>query len=274
MIQCGTYLEDGLKEEILVRWPDKLMPLNVYVAPFNWYQKSKQKDSHLYMMLVMQALKLWAEATGGKFSFRMVNQYNNSNINVLWRRVNRESLGMCHSRWTKEGYIYSAELEIGISDGILHALYEDVNEVKHTIIHEVGHAIGLGHSNNADDIMYVPHQYGTVEISQRDINSARWLYNLEPGFDYRSILPRYKLPAHTSIDELIWVYENQDKIVQMQEEKAQNQVNESKDPALKKLLDIEEQQEFLAAKNILNLATQKIKPKIPKKNFNSYNPFE
>ncbi|MDX2085569.1 MAG: matrixin family metalloprotease [Candidatus Melainabacteria bacterium] len=177
-----TYLDRCLKDDRILRWPNQAFPLAVFVAPFRWYEKSKQQQSYQYNKLITDALDTWTQLSGGLVSFRQVPSVHDSQIDIKWRRVDRKSLGHCEYSYTKEGVIYSAEIQIGISDGILHARYNDIDEVKHTILHEIGHALGIvGHSNGPEDIMYVPHQYGVVNLSERDIETLRWLYRFPVG---------------------------------------------------------------------------------------------
>jgi hypothetical protein len=182
------------------------MPIPLYIAPFRWYEKSKQKEASYYNHMVEEAFTLWAQATGGKVQFRQVATVNDSIIDVKWRRVDRKSLGHCVYNWDKQGRIYSAEIEIGLSDGVLHSRYNDPAEVRHTILHEVGHALGLvGHSPYPGDIMYVPHQYGVIALSERDKETMRSLYELPVGFDYLEHGQDLQLTAPFTIDDVFAV---------------------------------------------------------------------
>lgn len=199
-----TYLDQCLKDGLLVRWPAKAMPIRVYMAPFRWYEKSKQMESTAYNRMVLEAMDKWSQISGGAVRFQLVSTLNDSQIDINWRRVDRTSLGHCEYIINKQSLIYSAEIRIGISDGLIHAKYNDFDEVRHTVLHEFGHALGLiGHSDHSDDIMYVPHQYGVTRISERDVETLRWLYKLPAGFDYREAGRLYKLPEPFTLHDVI-----------------------------------------------------------------------
>lgn len=185
-----------------------MMPLTFYIAPFRWY-KSSQGDQYKYTNMVIEALNTWQGATGGAVSFNLVNTLLNSQINLEWKRIDRKSLGQCHFNYDPMGRFYSAEVQIGLSDGIIHQRYMDENEVYHTILHEIGHALGLGHSPYKTDIMYTPHQYGVINISQRDIQTLRWLYKFEVGKTADEILSQHPEAKATDLDDLVMILSGQ-----------------------------------------------------------------
>ncbi len=203
-----TYIHNCLKEGLVVRWPDSAMPIKVYIAPFRWYEKSKQQESHVYHQMILEAFRFWSEVTGGKIRFQIVNNLNQSQIDINWRRVDRKSLGHCEYMINDRAMIYSAEIRIGISDGLVHARYNDADEVRHTILHEIGHALGLlGHSDQPGDIMYVPHQYGLVDLSERDKETLNWLYKLPVGFDYVAMGKKHQLTEPFTIHDVLELIE-------------------------------------------------------------------
>ncbi len=244
-----TYLNQCLKKSAIVRWPDHCMPLKVYIAPFRWY-KAKE-EGYAYQQMVMDALNIWQNASRGAVSFQIVNTLNESQINIEWKRVDRNSLGYCYFNYDNLGRFFSAEVQIGLSDGILHAQYQDQNEVFHTIIHEIGHAVGLSHSPFAEDIMYVPHQYGCLNVSKRDVNTLYWMYKFPYGTHYENVLASYNMPEARSLDELIYLISQKGRKSKFESVKNEVQNNMPK-------RDLKDEQNLLADINKYNLSLQNI----------------
>lgn len=176
------------------------MPLKVFIAPMKFY--SKQGQDSRYRTMVKRALDAWQSATCGKVSFVVVNSLLESQINVDWKRVERKALGHCYFDYDSANRLYSAEVSIGLTDGLIHRDYMDDGEVYHTILHEIGHAIGLGHSPFPKDIMYTPHQKGILSISACDALTLNWLYSLPMGATADDIAAKYSVSG-TDVDDII-----------------------------------------------------------------------
>lgn len=179
------------------------MPLNVYISPMKFY--SKQGQDHLYQGMVIKACQEWERVSQGKVKFNIVDNLLSSNINVEWRRIDRKALGHCQFSYDANNRLYGAEVSIGLSDGVMCQRYMAEEEVYHTILHEFGHALGLGHSPYDTDIMYTPHKYGVISLSKRDITTLQWLYKLNQGATINDLVSKFKISSEYP-DEIITKY--------------------------------------------------------------------
>lgn len=194
-----TYLNGSVKNGNIMRW--SINPLIVYIAPMKFY--SKPGEDAKFRKMVIDALNVWSVASGGKINFKITNVLLESNINIDWKRVDRQALGHCYFNWDAQGRLYGAEVSIGLTDGRIHKQYDSDIEVYHTMLHEIGHALGLGHSPYKSDIMYTPHQYGNSSLSANDKYSIQWLYRLPAGASVQKIASKYGLSTSSDIDSVI-----------------------------------------------------------------------
>ena len=243
-MQKYTYVAESLKNGKIMRWT--FMPLKVFIAPMKFY--SKQGEEYKYRQMVIRALDEWQKETKGRVAFKVVNNLLESNVNVEWKRVERKALGHCYFYYDGSNRLYSAEVAIGLTEGLVHADYMNESEVYHTILHEIGHAIGLGHSHNPADIMYTPHQKGINSVSQGDVLTVNWLYTLPQGATTAEVASKYNIGG-SNIDEIIAKFINKKSPSEF--EKVKSSIKQPK-------RDLLEEQEAIANLRKYHMALQNV----------------
>lgn len=247
-----TYLDECLQRDTIIRWPTGAMPIKVYISPCRWYA-SKGNDNYTYQALARQAFEAWQNASKGLVSFTFVQTLQDSQINLEWKRVERTALGHCQFTYDTKKRLFSAEVSIGLSDGILHGNYQNKQEVYHTILHEVGHSLGIGHSPFKEDIMHVPHQYGVKNLSETDIKTLIWLYQLPSSLTAAEAIRKVCNEPFSSLDTMVMHIEKKQ---QEPEEKPSIEAKIEEDLPNR---DLSKERELIADINLYNIMMQQIK---------------
>lgn len=143
--KSGKTLWDGK------HWSISSFPLNIYVQ-----ESTSPYYKTLYKAYVIYALNVWKIADS-RINYSFVNSKSAADISVIFiedlgDKYNEDYIGLTEYDINKDKEIDFSKIQISltkfddevVSDG----------EIKATIIHELGHAFGLGHSSNEFDIMY------------------------------------------------------------------------------------------------------------------------
>ena len=172
----GTYIGDVLIEHdsALARWPDRVSkPLRVWVqndpALEGWNPEFETQ--------VRTAFDEWVE-TGIPMRFRFVADSADAEVQVTWVDRFHEPISG-KTRWARDSrwWIVDGNITIALrhssgpmlSGSAIHAI----------ALHEVGHLLGLDHSQNPENIM-TP-RVRVKSLSDADRATMRLLYSLPPG---------------------------------------------------------------------------------------------
>ncbi len=159
-------------------WDVASFPLRVCVG--NETLVSENED--VVNTMVKQALHDWSTASGGLISFRFVDVPTAANFYVCIRRgdivpTGTECSGYCKTESNRDsGTITWCQVIIPRVHGEIRKFtMEKQNALQTTLLHEIGHALGLEHSLNSGDIMY-PLNVAGRSLSANDRATIRSLY--------------------------------------------------------------------------------------------------
>ena len=173
----GTYIHALLgADSVLRRWPNAASaPLRVWVQPSS--PLAGWRPSH--GDAAREAFRAWSAAAPLTFVFTADSAA--ADIRVRWadRLAAETQVGNNRLVYDQFGVVVAAEVTLAVHDTRGQPLPTDVLRV--VALHEAGHAIGLGHSPDARDVMAARYDRGTTRISAADARTARLLYLLPPG---------------------------------------------------------------------------------------------
>jgi hypothetical protein len=172
----NTYLDVVIvdRDSTLERWPARVgAPIRVWVADGSKVRGWRQS----YVGAVHEAFDDWSTA-GVPVRFAFVADSANAEIKVRWKRsLSRRAAGLTQWWSDRDRMMGGADITLAINASNGRAM--DRRGVKAVALHEVGHALGIGHSPGRRDIMA---PWVTAErLSSRDRATARLLYALPAG---------------------------------------------------------------------------------------------
>jgi hypothetical protein len=173
---AGTYIDEILleRDSSLARWPDRTsQPIKVWIGSGSgiagW--------SDTFPARVRDAFEEWSDL-GIPVRFQFVNDSASADVHVAWidhfdTPISGKTLWARDRSW----WIVNANITLALHHNAGEAL--DDSSVKAIALHEVGHLLGLDHTNDTTDIM-------TARVRVRDLSNAdratmKLLYTLPPG---------------------------------------------------------------------------------------------
>ncbi|MDX2194028.1 MAG: matrixin family metalloprotease [Gemmatimonadales bacterium] len=170
----GTYLDSLIRtsDSIVRRWADGRASLTLALVPGG----VKAWDP-AYAALVREAAQRWNE-TGLGPAWRVVDDSARADVVVQWvDRFDFARAGQTDLMWDNGGVVRRAYVTLALADQADHVLARE--DLAAIALHELGHALGLPHSDAPSDIMFPSTSAG--RLSERDRATLRLLYELPPG---------------------------------------------------------------------------------------------
>ena len=166
----GTYIGRMLleRDSTLARWPRRVdVPIRVWVEPISIAGFSDR---------VRDAFGEWT-AIGLPLRFVFVEGARDADIQVRWTDRLERKTGNTIWRVDRRGWMRSGEVLLATHLGDGRPL--DSRSLRAIALHEIGHAIGMAHSDDSHDVMAPLVRVAT--LSRGDRATARLLYTLPAG---------------------------------------------------------------------------------------------
>lgn len=187
----NNYIEQAPSDTNIIRWNKESFPLKIYIDT-----ESLSNLPDYYKSAVVRAVNQW-EKSVDFISFKTTDKKSEAQILILFEKLPEN---ICEGSVCKYvvGYTHPKisgkklkNMTITLYDKNPKDEYFSDKEVYNTVLHELGHALGImGHSYSTDDLMYqeaqntnnifIKYREDFHYLSGNDVNTMKLLYMLEP----------------------------------------------------------------------------------------------
>lgn len=176
MDASGTYIGRVLldRDSVMERWPshDTSDPLRVWIDSNSVIAGTMSG----FPSAVRAAFTEWSDI-GIPLKFTFVGRPGDADIRVKWTEHLEHKTGSTTWRTDRRGWLTSSEITLATHVGTGDAL--DSRGMRAIALHEVGHALGLAHSDDGHDIM-AP-LVRVTDLSPSDKSTMKLLYSFNAG---------------------------------------------------------------------------------------------
>ena len=184
------YIEQVPLDNRIIRWDEKTFPLKIAIT-----DNSNIDIPPYYRTEILEAFAQWQTAADF-LKFEEIQNAKEADIvvdiiplpdNVCEGQVCRYVVGFTTPKYKGSNL---KKMTISLYDKDPYGNYFSDKELYNTILHEIGHALGImGHSYSSEDLMYMttenssfysPYRSSFQYLSSKDINTIKLLYKLIP----------------------------------------------------------------------------------------------